>query len=315
MLCLPISSAFAESISEQQLREKVMLWRDAKADIVGLKTIADINDTLADLSRVDKVVIVQLWISKLSELSTMSNVQTQWLTEMSRSNLVLTGAYEEHPEQRLNLINISQSANAALRLHRIKYLAATLMTEWNEGTVDWYQWLGAKTEAHAALIQWLKTCSPEQAKIIAWQWLNNSVIDKVPDNQAITVLLSKQDSPQLLKRLVQRKADEFSYQYFQHLPQSTESYNAIYQLDLALDNPDLASQAILSLATHYSHYEDAQQLLDKALSKPSHQWFAVAALEKVKNEELRKALLRRFASDSSAIAKAARKQLKKGESL
>lgn len=315
MYCFLTNSALSQIVSENQLRDKISYWNESKSDIVKLQSVDQIQNVLDKLDDADRAVLSHLWLTKLSELEQVNAGQKHWLDNMLKSDLTLSGYLDDHPEKLLDLITISRSAKSTIRLLNVKHLATVLSQQWQKDAVEWTNWLEPQTSNYAALIHWLKTTSPEQAKRVSAQWLNADLLPSLPDNHALTVLLTKNYSLELVGYLVQRRADEFTYQYYQQLPQTSDSFSAIAQLDLALGNSDLASQAILALATHYSHELSAQTLIKNALHKPSTQWFAITALEKVKDEEFRTALLKRYDSDASSLAKAAKKQLKKGESL
>lgn len=315
VLSTPIAMANNSVFSEQQISEKIHALSSKKTEINNFKSLREIQSALEELDEADQIVLIHQWIKTLSDSVRIDDIHRQWLVNLASSDLKLVGFFNEHPESEVNFIDLAQSAKAALKLLRVKTFESELTAKWKQGNIRWSNWLEKGTDKYSALIQWLKKRDAQQAKEIGWQWLDADQIATLPDNQSLTILLSKHYADDLLKQLVQKKADEFSYQYFQRLPDLVEPPLAVDQLDLALDNPDLASQVILSLASHYSHNDAAQTLLAKALDKPSQQWFAVAALEKVEDDRFRNILLKRFENDASALAKVATRQLKKGASL
>ncbi|WP_395339772.1 hypothetical protein PN836_015305 [Ningiella sp. W23] len=299
------------TLSESHLRERIQALNPNAELILKMRSRQEIEAALRALDDTNRAILTDLWIRTLSYTATIETHHQTWLNDMQHNQTMVQGSYTEHPGKVIPFINIPLAASSAIYTRQVSQLKRKVLSEWANQSLNWAAWLSVDDAHSDAVIAFLKTLKPTEANAIAIELIEQGLMNEFEDNHAISILLSKHYSQDLFAHFLKSPPDEFTYQYLQKLPLKSEHYEAVEQLAQAIEQPKLSSQALLSLATHYSDDELAQALILSALDNKKHQLHAVAALERVKNEAFRRALQERYNRDNSPFAKLAIKQLQK----
>jgi len=301
------SQSLVHDISEFELNNLVTNLND---EIIKLDTqsMVEIEQYLNSFQPLEKTVVTHLWLNELSYQQNISEQHLVWVRSLVNSNAKLLSRSSDHPQKPIALVNIAEQARSVLKINQIKHLVGKIEQQWQADELVWEDWLTGDAELTAALANWL-TMQDQDIDLIKQSFVANSNPEQWRSNQILAILLEKSPSEELFSLLWQRNVDEYTYQAIYKLPNGFDSELVVNQLIVAMKIKQLTSQALLSLATHYSQNEKAQVAIETSLGKPDEQWYALMALDKMNAPEFKQNLLFKLQQGQSRFAESATKMI------
>lgn len=303
----------ASDLNEASLKQQIDLLSHLKNSVTRFDSVNDFDAPVETLTTNQQIILRYLWLDVLANQTHLNEAQFRWIKTLTETDLVLRGSLLDHPNSEVTLINIPESAKSALRLIDINQQEQEFERHWQNNDLDWTLWLAPQSNHYHGFINWLKMQTVEEYAQLSSQWLKLGVVQTLPDNNALLIILTKLPSIELANQLLSREVDQYTRQFIQRLPSLPLYYDGVQLLAIGLDKPALSSQTLVTLAKHYDHQHQAQDLLLSALDSDQHKWHVMAVLEKISDSGFRQRLNKRFASDSSKFAQSAMKQLSKGD--
>ncbi len=297
-----------QTISEQQLQDKITLLSEHVGSLSSLESVAEINESISIYSPTDQTVLKHLFLRELGYQEALSEQHRLWISANIASEDVLAGYYSDHPEKQIVLINIANQARATLHMLDIKQLKGEVERQWQSGEFQWTNWLQANSKHYQALLQWLNQQESE-IENIKQHFLQQYPDLTIPNNEVLALLINKSASKELFAILWQREIDEFTYQVIHHLPKSNDEELVVAQLIESMNIRQLTSQSLLSLAAHYPLNESSQLAIAQSLENPDKRWFGLMALSNMPAPEFKQNLLSKYKQQKTSFAVSATKML------
>ncbi|MEW6981082.1 hypothetical protein AAD001_00365 [Colwelliaceae bacterium 6471] len=280
---LTIMSTHSIEISQQQL-EVLQKNTAAIAQQTNLTDIEPLSTVLKNLKSIEENTLLKF--NTLKQFSTLkpTSAQRNWVTEQLNSTQTLQMRNPDHPNQLIDVIDISQQAASTLKQWTIADKATTFFDQWMAQNWSWQQF-----NQHPDNTDFLALENAlAQADKLSIDWLFTKLIDEqqLPrsSNRLLFLLFKKLPSSILAEQLWRNETDQFSYQTLQTINTIFDTERAIEQLSYAMNNKHLLSQALLLLAKHYPTDEVAHGLLLNKLQQPNSSWLAAAAISGIKQE-------------------------------
>ncbi len=271
--------------------------------------VDDIDRQINDLAPEHATALTYLAIKQLSHNTSLTQTQKQWLEGLIGREQSIYIQNAEHPRSPILVTDIARQAQATVETIEINGWTQTLAKKWQQGGIQWADFLTPNTPEYHGLVNWLSGLDFAQLSSVALVILRQIEQVDLADNRLLYLLLAKGPQLSVLDSLWQRPVDRYTHKVLQSMSQWQDPVLALEQLQIAFSKSPLQSQVLMILAKDFSDEANAQQILRKSLQKPKLQWMTVALLPQVKNVPFRNQLAQEFANPSTEIGRAVLQQL------
>lgn len=308
-----VTSVFSVELSESDYQQTFkQLSAVANSEITSISSLKQRLETEPEVS---KIILTHQALSILSDLSELTDEQKKWVNSLTSSKQILSIISADHPRKRMIIVDVSRQASITMQLWEINQQVQQLEHKWL--SADW-QWADLVKPANAvkkqALLLWLTRASFEKALEIGHYLERNPMQLSALSNDVLAVIAQQASSNALFAELWSRSADHVVYAMLNRLATNLSDDDAISQLKLATDNPQLVSQALFRLSKDYGQEVEAQHFIEQALFDPKLQLQMAMTVSVIQDPKFKDRLRRMLADSNNKTAKIALKQLSK-ESL
>jgi hypothetical protein len=277
--------------------------------------ITSIDPFVQNLERepeISRIIHTHQALILLSGLPEPTEEHKKWVNSLIGSKDRVSIVSADHPRKRMIVIDVSRQANTTIKLWEINQHVAMLEHKWI--SADW-QWADLihpinKIEEQALLL-WLTQINLERALDIAEYLERNPYELSELSNNLLAVIAQQTSSNALFAKLWNRTADDITYKTLNRLSTRLSESDAISQLKLAVNNPQLASQALFLMSKDYGQQAEAQLFIEHALFDPKLQLQMAMTVGVIKDPIFKDRLKRVLAESNNKVAKVALKQLNK----
>lgn len=274
----------------------------------------EINAYLANLEELEGVFLTDKWLKRLATRSQPSTELVAWVRSKQYSSKILSMADPDHPERQLVIVDIARQAKTTLAVWETDNRAQLIHEQWQNGRLDWSESISGKGGSNAdAWESWINNLGKNELSLVKEHYIEFGLPLMDSSNRVLAALIKKSGSERLIQTLLERPADQYSYQILQSLPQTLMPTKAISLMQLALNNSALQSQALMGLTKHYSDQLVVQRLLMDRINKASSQWLAATIVTEFGHPELKQQLAVHFDGKKEPLASYVRARLQEAE--
>ena len=276
----------------------------------GNESVSELEGYLSEYQGDELVIALEQVLNLLAQSRAGEQERRSWVQQFVDDSRGVYTRYPEHPEQKIAFINIANSAKRTLALWDIAEHQQKIATNWQQRSWVWPSEMAS--DERQALINWFSTLDQVDLQNLAADFLLNASPELKTDNGILYALARHSGSTEVYALLWQQSADQYSYKALAELGASLDEENSVAQLKLATAKPELASQALLSLARSFSHNKQAQDALIKALEKDKLAWHAASAYKFIKSSDFKQEMKKRLTNREDKVSRFASKNLNEG---
>lgn len=274
-------------------------------------SVGQLNEVVKRFDDVEQIVAIHKLLGKLSQVSSPSQGQMNWVKGFLDSKERIMTRPVDHPEKLLEVISVSRQAHTTLQLWEMAKRQKDIEQQWQSNSWKWPENLDSETLQ--SLVNWIGEQNVEQARGIALHFLLHGSPQALNSNKLVSALALKSGSEEIYQRLWQLPPDQHTYTTLAKISGTLDEDKAVEQINMAMDQPKLASQALLVLAKNYSHNQQAQQRFFEAFKNKELAWHAAAASKVIGSAAFKYSLAKSLKREKSKAATFALKHLQEGD--
>lgn len=306
-ICLFVSHSHSQAatITESQFVNLVAAIESSGESIDRFNSDLELQSALENMDEVAALVQRHVWLEQLSKKKRVSDFQHRWVNQQLDSKLTLEIINSDHADRTMLGFNIGFDAAKVVTIQAINRQADLAANQWQSGEFKWREWLVKDKVKIQGLIRWLGSLPDSNRQVVAQHFVAQALTIPNQNNQVLLALVHFEPSEVLLSHFLAQTPDEFSFLLLQQLPQLVDEELAVNTLITAMKQPQLISQTILLLSSHYASHIKAQKQIMRSLNDPDQQWLAMMSLSKIKDSYFKQKLLAHFREKNTRFSKIA----------